>query len=150
MLLAERCSSTERCFLVESDRGGEKGFFSERALGVLCKHTLREAPFISYANLECTWLAADSRVPPVLWLSEPLISVSKCQGPVFAFLVHWVNVLHIAFLFSYIFRLTETWIWLLVNVLLSFYHLLLFGCLLPFRHTTTQTGCLCFRWNKAI
>lgn len=54
MFLAVGCLWTERCFLVECDRAGEKGFFSEQALQDSCKHTLREAPFISYANLECT------------------------------------------------------------------------------------------------
>lgn len=54
MLLAEGCLSTERCFLVECDQAAEKGSFSERALQDSCKHTLREASFISYANLDCT------------------------------------------------------------------------------------------------
>lgn len=54
MLLEQRCLLAERGFLVECHQAVEKGFFLQRALQNSRKRTLREAPFISYANLEST------------------------------------------------------------------------------------------------
>lgn len=54
MLLEQRWLLAERRFLVECHQAVEKGFFLQQALQNSRKHTLREAPFISYANLEST------------------------------------------------------------------------------------------------
>lgn len=56
-------SSIGRHFHVECNRKAEKGFFSEPGARLCRVNTPREAPFISYANLRCTWPAADSRLP---------------------------------------------------------------------------------------
>lgn len=112
MLLAEQCLSTERCFLLECDRGGEKGFFSERALRVSCKHTHWER-LLSLAML--IWSARDLPQTPwsLLALALALCAVSSClQRPgsfVFSFLVHWVN-LRVLYSPSLLVTQTETWI----------------------------------------
>lgn len=63
MTLAEECLSTERGSLVKRDQAGQRGSFFRALLCEIRVNTLREAPFISYANLECTWIATESRVP---------------------------------------------------------------------------------------
>lgn len=109
-LLAEGCLSTERWFLVECDRAGEKGFFSERALQDSCKHTLREAPF----TVMLIWSARDSPQTPGFLLALVLCAVGfSSPVPVFPSLVLWVNLLCAVFLKG---RLTETGIRLSVNL----------------------------------
>lgn len=120
MLLAEGCLSTQRCFSVECDWAREKGFFSEQTLQDSCKYTLREAPFISYANLECTWLARDSRVLPGSGSMCRWFLVSKARVSFFSFLVHWVDLLRGIASFSN--RMKETWMWLLMNLPFSSKH----------------------------
>lgn len=120
MLLAEGCLSTQCCFSVECDWAWEKGCFSEQTLQDSCKYTLREAPFISYANLECTWPARDSRVLPGSGSMCCWFLVSKARASFFSFLVHWVDLLRVIVSFSN--RMKETWMWLLMNLPFSSNH----------------------------
>lgn len=112
MLLKQRCFLAERLFLVECHQAVEKGFFSWRALKNSRKHTLRETSFICYANVESTWLATDSRVPPGSG------TVSLVSGPRFN---GWISVGP----YSSTLKVgpIETWLWLSVTLLFSSNHL---------------------------
>lgn len=93
MFLEQRCLLAEPRFLVECHQAVEKAFFWQRALQNPRKRTLREAPFISYANLERTWRATDSTVPPGSG------TMSMVLGPCLLcwFLTGWISI--VLFLF---------------------------------------------------
>lgn len=126
MLLKESCLLAEHLFLVECHRAAEKGFFSWRALKNSRKHTLRETSFICYANLESTWLATGSRVPP----GSGTVSLVFGRHPLCLWFTGWISVV----LYSSPLKvgLIETWLWLSVTMLFSSNYCPLCTCLGPF------------------
>lgn len=117
MLLEQRCLLAECRFLVECHQAVEKGFFLQRALQNSLKRTLREAPFISYANLESTWRATDSTVPP----GSDTLSLNLGPRPLCWCLTGWINrVLFFFFSLSSLLSSVgciKTWLWLWVTML---------------------------------
>lgn len=88
VLLEQRCLSAEHGLLVEWHQAVEKGFFWQGALQNSRKHTLREAPFISYANLESTWHTTDSRVAP----GSGTVSLVLGPHPLCLWFTGWISM----------------------------------------------------------